>query len=224
MSTRSNHLDNPTVRRLLEAAEQEFAQRGFAGARVDGIAARARMAKSHVYYHFESKQRIFDDLVSLRLREILAAKEALATGIEALEHETLSRFLRRAVDELIVPRAAFIRIVLLESLGAGEAKARHAEPLLMRVLRPVLEDSLRRFEALGYEVEREDFLSDLFHFGLLPTVLHVALGDRWAKAAGIAPARAHELFLSRLVQLQSLNVEHLPRTKRGKSRPGRRKS
>ena len=158
MPTRSNHLDNPTVRRLLEAAEQEFEQHGFAGARVDGIAARARMAKSHVYYHFESKQRIFDDLVSLRLREILAAKEALATGIEALEHETLSRFLRRAVDELIVPRAAFIRIVLLESLGAGEAKARHAEPLLMRVLRPVLEDSLRRFEALGYEVEREAFL------------------------------------------------------------------
>jgi len=221
MPTRSNHLDNPTVRRLLEAAEQEFEQHGFAGARVDGIAARARTAKSHVYYHFEGKQQIFDDLISLRLREILAAKEALATGIEALDHKTLSRFLRRAIDELIVPRAAFIRIILLESLGAGEAKARHSEPLLMKVLRPVLEDWLQRFKALGYAVEREAFLSDLFHFGLLPTVLHVAFGDRWANAAGIAPARAHELFLSRLVQLQSLNVAHIKRTQRGRRRADR---
>jgi len=203
MPTRSNHLDNPTVRRLLEAAEQEFEQHGFAGARVDGIAARARTAKSHVYYHFEGKQQIFDDL------------------IEALDHKTLSRFLRRAIDELIVPRAAFIRIILLESLGAGEAKARHSEPLLMKVLRPVLEDWLQRFKALGYAVEREAFLSDLFHFGLLPTVLHVAFGDRWANAAGIAPARAHELFLSRLVQLQSLNVAHIKRTQRGRRRADR---
>lgn len=37
----------------------------------------------------------------------------------------------------------------------------------------------------------------------------VALGDRWAAAAGIAPARAHELVVSRLIDLQRLNGQQL---------------
>jgi len=218
MPLRSNRFDNPTIRRLLAAAELEFERRGFAGARVDKIAARARVAKSHLYYHFQSKQQIFDDLITWRLQEILATKDALGADLAPMDRETLSTFVRRGVEELIAPRAAFIRIVLLESLGAETAKARHAEPLLIRVLRPVLEDWLRRFKALGFAVDREAFLSDLFHFGLLPTVLHIALGDRWASAAGISPARARALFLNRLVQLQELNVAQLRRTQRPRRR------
>ena len=43
--------------RILAAAALEFAARGFAGARVDRIARRARVNKAMLYYHFSSKQR-----------------------------------------------------------------------------------------------------------------------------------------------------------------------
>lgn len=221
MPRRAHHLDNPTVLKLLDAAEAVFEERGFAGARIDEIAARARMAKSHVYYHFAGKQQILDDLVALRVGQILADKEALFAGLgaqaaEALKPETLPALVRQMVAVLLVPRTAFIRLALLESLGSrpdGPAGAGAGAPLLLRLVRPFLEDTCRRFSALGYRFDRGQVLSDLFHFGIVPVAVHLALGPRWAAAAGVTPRKAEELFLARLVQLQKWNLAQLPTPK-----------
>jgi AcrR family transcriptional regulator len=53
--------DGPaTRRRLLDAATDEFAAYGIAGARVDRIAANARANKAQLYSYFGSKDGIFD--------------------------------------------------------------------------------------------------------------------------------------------------------------------
>jgi AcrR family transcriptional regulator len=44
---------------ILEVATQEFADRGFAGARVDEIAARTRTTKRMIYYYFGSKELLY---------------------------------------------------------------------------------------------------------------------------------------------------------------------
>src|SRR3954451_23953903 len=49
-----------TRRRLLEAAADEFAQRGLAGARVDRIAAAATANKALIYSYFGNKEDLFD--------------------------------------------------------------------------------------------------------------------------------------------------------------------
>jgi TetR/AcrR family transcriptional regulator len=49
--------------RILAAAAVEFAARGFAGARVDQIARRARVNKAMLYYHFRSKQGLYRALL-----------------------------------------------------------------------------------------------------------------------------------------------------------------
>jgi AcrR family transcriptional regulator len=49
-----------TQRRLLEAAAQEFAARGIAGARVDRIAEVAKCNKAQIYHYFGSKDQLFD--------------------------------------------------------------------------------------------------------------------------------------------------------------------
>lgn len=48
-----------TRQQLLEVARQQFADKGFAGARVDEIARTAGINKQAVYYHFESKENLF---------------------------------------------------------------------------------------------------------------------------------------------------------------------
>ena len=48
-----------TQREILDVATQEFAERGFAGGRVDEIAARTRTTKRMIYYYFESKQGLY---------------------------------------------------------------------------------------------------------------------------------------------------------------------
>jgi AcrR family transcriptional regulator len=55
--------------RILEAATEEFAEKGLAGARVDEIAKRSECNKQLIYYYFESKQGL-NDAVLRRLIEL----------------------------------------------------------------------------------------------------------------------------------------------------------
>lgn len=201
--------EGATERKALDAAEAVFAEKGFAAARIDDIAARAQMAKSHLYYHFESKQALLERLIALRLAEMFAKKAVLLEGVTELTPEVIARFIERAAHEVLLPHERFLRIVLLESLGSGDES-----PLLLRVVRPVLDDAARRFEALGYELDREQFVSDTFFFGLMPLVTQIVLGGRWARAARQPRERGLELVVARLVELQTLNVRRLRRRRR----------
>jgi AcrR family transcriptional regulator len=62
-----------TRRRLLDAATEEFAVRGIAGARVDRIAQAAASNKAQIYHYFGSKdalfEAVFDRVVQATLRE-----------------------------------------------------------------------------------------------------------------------------------------------------------
>src|ERR1051325_2903361 len=69
-----------TPDQILDAAAHEFAERGFAGARVDRIARRARVNKAMLYYHFKSKERLYRTL----LRQMFAlAAERLTAIVDA---------------------------------------------------------------------------------------------------------------------------------------------
>jgi AcrR family transcriptional regulator len=66
--------------RILVAAAGEFAARGFAGARVDRIARRARVNKAMLYYHFRSKQGLYDALLRRTFAEAAARMRAIAAA------------------------------------------------------------------------------------------------------------------------------------------------
>lgn len=56
-----------TVKRLVAAAEVEFAARGFDGARTEAMARRARVNKRMLFYCFGSKQRLYREIVRRKL-------------------------------------------------------------------------------------------------------------------------------------------------------------
>src|SRR6478609_7026277 len=66
--------------RILGAAAAEFAARGYAGARVDRIARRARVNKAMLYYHFASKQGLYRTLLRNTFGGIAAQLEQIAGG------------------------------------------------------------------------------------------------------------------------------------------------
>lgn len=70
-----------TTARILEAARDEFAEKGFAGARVDTIARRAGVNKATLYYHIGDKKALYAEVIHdvigkamLRLAEGTAQK------------------------------------------------------------------------------------------------------------------------------------------------------
>lgn len=62
-----------TRRRLLDAATEEFAAHGIAGARVDRIAAAARSNKAQMYGFFGSKDGLFDAVLAEHFELIVNA-------------------------------------------------------------------------------------------------------------------------------------------------------
>ena len=58
-----------TRERILAAALREFSDKGFAGARVDRIARRARVNKRMLYHYFGNKESLFREILARKVRE-----------------------------------------------------------------------------------------------------------------------------------------------------------
>jgi TetR/AcrR family transcriptional regulator, upper aerobic nicotinate degradation pathway regulator len=56
-------LENETLSKILKAARSVFSKEGFNGARVDEIAKQANVNKAMIYYHFKSKEELYDSVV-----------------------------------------------------------------------------------------------------------------------------------------------------------------
>jgi AcrR family transcriptional regulator len=61
---------------ILAAALEEFVTRGFAAARLDDVARRARIAKGTIYLYFRDKESLFQELVRTMLSPLVGTIEA----------------------------------------------------------------------------------------------------------------------------------------------------
>jgi AcrR family transcriptional regulator len=82
---------------ILEAGAAVFAEKGFAGARMDDVAARAGLSKATVYAYFRSKDEIFEGVVedamariSKATEESVGAASGLDGKLEAFIHARMS--------------------------------------------------------------------------------------------------------------------------------------
>ena len=119
-----------TQQRILEAALEEFSAKGFAGARVDVIARRARINKRMLYHYFGDKEGLFREV----LRRKIAERSAwLATAPE----EPVDRL--PAWFQLACRDREWVQLLEWEALQWGEKK---------------VIDEERRQENVGKAVER----------------------------------------------------------------------
>jgi AcrR family transcriptional regulator len=123
----------PTKQRLLAAAVDEFAARGFDGAKVDRIAKRARVNKAMLYYHFPNKASLYLDILREQFGALgQAVEDARVPDLEP--EEQLRRFIA-AIAHAALARPHFPPIWLREIAEGG----RHVDETVVRALRRVLE-------------------------------------------------------------------------------------
>ena len=95
---------------ILEAALAVFAEKGFAAARMDEIAARARVSKGTIYLYFPSKEGVFKALVQEMIGPQLARLADLARGHEGPIAPLLAEMLRNlgrfiaTSDKVVLPK------------------------------------------------------------------------------------------------------------------------
>jgi TetR/AcrR family transcriptional regulator len=116
---------------ILNAAEEEFAERGFGGARAQSIATRAGVNKALPFYHFGSKADLYDEVVKRalgRLAEFMA--DAL---IAPTPKARLASFVHRLFAYLAVhPNWArlIVRELIDEQSRAREIANQYLKPLV----------------------------------------------------------------------------------------------
>ena len=105
--------------RILEAAKQEFAAHGLAGARVDRIAAKAGANKRMLYYHVGNKEELYLTVLEGAYEKIRVEERTLD-----LEHLDPPEAARRLIDvtwNYFLRNPEFLALLNTENL----ARARH---------------------------------------------------------------------------------------------------
>ncbi|CAA9242680.1 MAG: Transcriptional regulator, AcrR family [uncultured Craurococcus sp.] len=115
-----------TRRAILDAAIAEFAEKGFAAARVDDIAARTSTTKRMIYYYFQSKERLFAAVLEEIYGGMRDAERALAPDV--LPPAEAMRRLVEATFDHHAAHPEFVRLVSVENIL--EAKNVAASPAI----------------------------------------------------------------------------------------------
>lgn len=103
-----------TQAEILDVATQEFARAGFAGARVDEIAARTRTTKRMIYYYFGGKEQLFTAVLERAYAVIREAEQGL--DVEHLDPVAAIRRLAEVTFDHHEQHPDFIRLVSIENI------------------------------------------------------------------------------------------------------------
>ena len=103
-----------TRTRILQVAEELFAEHGFDGTGVDLIARKATVNKALIYYYFKDK----NDILLALMKKVL---EELEVNLQATEQEGLSvrQQIKQELDFLESKRS-ILTVLLMESLKAND--------------------------------------------------------------------------------------------------------
>lgn len=154
-----------TRARILDAALREFSSNGLAGARTERIAAAAGVNKALLYYHFESKEKLYLaalDVVSLRVRD-------RSMAILLRDASPGERLLRAALDHFdrILTQREFQSMMQQEMMRLHKGEKGALPILIARVFAPLM----ATFESIVHEGAASGELVDVDWMAMLLAAL-----------------------------------------------------
>lgn len=115
--------------KVLAAALAEFAEHGYAGARVDSIAEKAKINKAMIYYHFKSKEVLYERVLKDITDNIFSQIQEAAVG-EGDPLEVFYSIINRYIIMLSSFNMKIFQIMLREIASGGKHFRKIAIPNL----------------------------------------------------------------------------------------------
>lgn len=141
-------------RRILDAAEKEFAAKGFAGARLDAVAKGARLKPGLIHFHFGDKQGLYAAVLERAFAALdVQVQQLLALG--PVGGEPSRAELRLFGEALVALTARFytdnaqvLSLLRQETTGRTAGKSSAARRVAEKHLGPVYDVVIQRIDAL----------------------------------------------------------------------------
>ncbi len=152
-----------TVADIIEVATREFAEKGFAGARIDVIAEAMRTSKRMIYYYFGSKEALYIRVLEEAYHRIRSIEAEL--HLADLDPEAALRKLVAFTVDYQRANPDFIRLVMNENIHRGEFLAQ--SKLIQKLNVPAI--------SAVSEVYERGVKDGMFRAGLDPVDLHMSI-------------------------------------------------
>ena len=177
---------------IVAAALEVFAEKGFAAARLDDIAARAGVSKGALYLYFETKQDLFEAVVRDAISPNIAAVEAAAQAMDLPFAQVSRMLLTRAADLMSTSAIGPVaKMVIAESRNFPDLARIWHDAVVSRVL-AVITGLIARAQARG-EIRPGD---PRFH--ALALIGPLLMGVLWREV--LVPVGAEPLDLTALAR------------------------
>lgn len=137
-------------RKILSAAVEVFAQKGFDGARTDEIASRAGVNKAMIYYYFKSKENLYTIIVETVFEKVsvILGTHLSLVDVNAPE-EGIYSFIDNYID-FIYSHRIFVKVLLWDLARGGM--------IIARVVGRVLRDKTEQIREIFEQAAREGYL------------------------------------------------------------------
>lgn len=154
LRARSDDAKDQRRQALLDAALDEFFEKGFAATRMVDVARRAGLSKGALYLYFDSKEAMFKALIESLTSPKLEQLEQIADGAASIEQALagLSAFAPAMIRQSDMPR--LMKVVIGDSHLFPEIVQAYRVELIERVI-GLVAGVLERAEARG-EIEIDD--------------------------------------------------------------------
>jgi AcrR family transcriptional regulator len=101
---------------IMEAAADIFLVEGYAATNMDAIAKRAGISKITIYKHFESKNRLFNEMMSYHCQTLYKDTPIILFSLKTPTEKILINFAKKLIELLSLPRSiSLMRLVIAES-------------------------------------------------------------------------------------------------------------
>lgn len=121
---------------ILEAAFEEFAQHGYAATRLEDVAARASVTKGTIYFYFDTKERVFDEMIRYKSEAFFPELESYAGKLEGSYNARLRAlmvFVYRRIAEDRSSRET-LRFLIAEGSRFPDLVERHYDEFMQPVI------------------------------------------------------------------------------------------
>lgn len=176
-------------KRILNAAKRAFAEKSFDGARINDIAEFANVPKSLIYYHFESKEKILETLITDFLSEYAKLLRIAENDTDKNKAEKMTDRLQNHYYSFATENIDVIRIIFVESL-----KKNNKTPVIFKVTEEIV-----KADKNGNKDINERMVAEFFS-GVIPLFSYLCFYDKWCGYFNVERKEFDRLFLGHIAE------------------------
>lgn len=181
--------------RILQVAEQIFAEKGFDGARVGEIAKKADVNKALIYYYFDSKEDILESMFLSLINDAKSILKEFPFEDENLKEEDLIEVSRKML-KFISKKKDILRVAMSETMKTGSSQT-----IIIEIAEMLISGEIKNLRA-SYQKKGVEFPGDVeevlvaeFFTGVLPMLNFVLFKDKFGSYFDIDQKKLEEDFI-----------------------------